>query len=107
MTLQCPRCESTNVTRLPKSEVTPHPGYRCGDCQLKMRADGMVVLYVVGLLLGAALLAGAVFLVFESRDIRGLAKAAAVGGVCVVVFWYSLVQLLQPTPRKLDDSSVP
>jgi hypothetical protein len=52
--MECPKCESTKVERLPPSPISPHPGYRCGECGTKLRAPGMLVAYIAVLVVKTA-----------------------------------------------------
>ena len=53
--MECPRCASAEVERLPPSQISPHPGYKCRACGVKMRAPGMLFPYLVVLALGVGL----------------------------------------------------
>jgi DNA-directed RNA polymerase subunit RPC12/RpoP len=44
--VECPKCGSIRVERLPPSQISPKPGYRCNNCGLKMRSTGMLLVYV-------------------------------------------------------------
>lgn len=97
--MQCPACESYDVVRLPPNAISPKPGYRCGACGLRMRNPGMTVVYLVTLVLGAALggfmLWGTVNL--ESPRVVQTAGLAVAG---MVAAGYSFWQIMRSVPRR-------
>jgi hypothetical protein len=101
---ECPRCDSTAVVRLPPSSITPHPGYKCHGCGVKLRARGMGVVYAVVLVIGSVM-----FVAFVIGGAGDKPKVFGLGAVCAV---YSAVQLLRPAPRRhtspptLDDGQL-
>src|SRR5262245_43768710 len=96
--MRCPRCDSSEVTRLPAGSISPHPGYVCGGCGLKMRARGLGFVYLAVFLLGAGLAAGVAYAALH-EGARAL-NALHLAGVGVVAALYALFQLLRPTPRR-------
>src|SRR5262245_31238866 len=53
---RCPKCGAAEVYKLPEDGISPHPGYTCGECGVRMSAGGMRVAYGV-----VTLIAGAIF----------------------------------------------
>jgi len=103
--MECPKCESSQVVRLPPSQISPHPGYRCTDCGLKMRESGMLFVYIIVLVIGLAV--GGLFVSMaiarenDNFPYRGLWLA----GAGLVVAGYSAMQIARPAPLskpKLD-----
>jgi hypothetical protein len=99
--MRCPRCDSSDVEQLPPSQITPRPGYRCNNCNAKLRAPGTLPLYLLVLLLGTGLfgLFAYLFLGFEGEERMPL-KGFWLGGIGAVCAGYSVVQLLRPVPRQ-------
>ena len=98
----CPYCDSFEVIRLPKSEVSPHPGYRCDDCGLIMRPNGSGIMYVVGMILSIGVIALAIFAISDPGA-GGIRIGLPVAGI--VVFCYSLRMMLRPTPKLVDEET--
>jgi hypothetical protein len=102
--LECPRCGSPNVARLPADPVSPAPGFRCANCGVKLRDRGMLVVYLVVLVIAAGIGALNVFVqVAGGLSARGLAVLA----VCVVCGGYSAAQIARPAPRRPEGGRPP
>src|SRR5205814_5476605 len=97
--MRCPRCDSPEVTRLPASRISPHTGYVCGGCGLKMRARGLGFVYLVVFLLGAGMASGMAYGFVSGAGARPL-KALYLAGLGFVAALYAPPQLLNPTPRR-------
>lgn len=97
--MECPRCNSTEVARLPPSQISPHPGYHCQQCGLKMRSHGMFYVYLFFLLFGLVVSAipVIVFLIFGEDEKVLKTSWLLVAGL--VVCGYSAMQIARPTPR--------
>jgi hypothetical protein len=100
----CPHCDSFEVIRLPKSEVAPHPGYRCDDCDLIMRPNGSGIMYVVGMILSIGVIALAIFAI-RDPEAGGIRIGLPIAGI--VVFFYSLRMMLRPTPKLVHEETEP
>jgi hypothetical protein len=95
--MECPRCDSDRVERLPPSEISPYPGYRCRDCGTLMRSRGTLPLYLIVLFVGCAFLIGFIVLL-ASGEVGFVLPGGSViiGTICAV---YSIRQILRPVPR--------
>src|SRR5688500_5888704 len=98
--MKCPKCGSTTVEKLPPSQISPHPGYRCNGCELKMRSHGMVFVYLFTLLFGLALCILCVTLLVVTEGSERPLKMLWLGGVGVIVAGYSVAQIMRPVPLK-------
>lgn len=99
--LSCPKCRCPDVERLPSNAVTPHPGYRCVQCGLRMR--GMTWTYILVIVLGVALLTVAVGLVkIFSDDRDGQLQNYVLYSLplSILVVGFSVFQLLKPRPAR-------
>ncbi len=103
--LECPKCGSPDLERLPANRISPHPGYRCSGCGLRLRARGMLFVYLFALVMGAVVGAAAVaFLVAWGEDrVWRILWLGAAGIGCSA---YSLYQLVQPVPRRKQPAKV-
>ena len=105
--MECPKCGSPEVERLPPDQVSKHPGYRCGDCGLRMRSEGMLVTYALTTLLGSVFFLGMGYmLLYEDAGGQWL-KAAFLGAAGVVVAGYSLRQISRPVPVRGPEEGRP
>jgi len=95
--LECPRCGSPNVARLPADPISPRPGYRCANCGAKLRDRGMLVVYLVVLLIAAGVAAVNVYVMAEEGVRLGILVMLT---VCMACAGYSLMQLARPAPRR-------
>lgn len=104
--MNCPKCDSPNVTKLPPSQITPKPGYRCEDCGAKLRAPGTAIMYLFVMAIGVAMfvLIGGLFVSGEMNG-RIPLKAFWIAGIGVICAVYSVSQLVRPVPR--DDRGHP
>ena len=104
--MECPRCGSEKVERLPPSKISFHPGYLCENCGIKMRSHGMLFVYFCTFLLGSVFLAMAIVLVVGvvqgEQTPRLSIISMAVGGVIGV--GYSAMQIVRPVPLRTWDS---
>lgn len=69
--LYCPGRKSARVTLAPADGISPHPGYRCLECDARMW--GMTFQFLLAILLGIGLLAvacGLVPIFGDERDPR-------------------------------------
>ncbi len=79
--LRCPNCDSTKVLQLPPNPWSQRPGFRCQECNAKMRQPG-----TTGFLIFATMLGGFISLIgvglligaFAADRLRGQSTAAAV-----------------------------
>ena len=103
--MECPRCSSNQVERLPPSRISPKPGYRCSNCDLKMRSPGMLLVYLILFLLGLAAFAfGIAAKLAEGKETIVAFKAGWIG---LFVAGYSLLQLIRPAPRRTPKTEEP
>ena len=99
--MECAKCGSYQVDRLPPSQITPHPGYRCGDCGLKMRAPGMLPLYLLVIVLGGGFAALVIYLALGGEGDKQMpAKGIWFAGVGIFCVGYALMQIARPVPRR-------
>jgi|GEM_PF-3311468 len=91
--LACRRCGSGEVVRLPSNEVVRHPGYRCGECGLRMRPVGSAFLYIVVLVVSLTLSAA-----FAYPLLVGGEGPVVVFPFMLIVATYAVWQLRRPTP---------
>src|SRR5262245_24223172 len=92
---ECPRCGSARVERLRADGISPHPGYRCGNCGVKMRARGMALVYVVVLILVSLVVC---LILAALREEEGPWGAVYPLGLWLTCAGYSLWQLARPVP---------
>ena len=109
--LCCPRCQAAQVTKLPANGISPHPGYRCLSCGVRMR--GMTGTYVFVVILGLALLSVAAGIITPFGDIRDekireLVRAPMGPGssffiipLYLGVVAYAGRELVRPRPRRV------
>ena len=100
--MECPKCSSNQVERLPPSQISPKPGYRCNNCGLKMRSSGMLVVYVFILFIGLAFFLVALYATLDDGD--RILDALAYGQIGLVVAGYSLLQIARPVPRRTPET---
>lgn len=97
--IECPRCGSPEVERIPRNQIDPFRRYLCVNCGVKMRTCGSLFPYLVVLMLGLAIFAMFVYLALgfegEQRMSIGSFGLAGLGLVCAA---YSLVQIMRPIP---------
>lgn len=106
--MECPRCGSTRVERLPPSQISPHPGYKCGECGVVMRASKMLVPYLIVLALGAGLFGLFLFLLLGGEGDHPMPlKGLWLAGLGLVCSGYSIMQLMRPVPRRNRVNSDP
>ena len=101
--MECPKCQSTKVERLPPSQISPRPGYRCKDCGIKLRAPGTYVVYLVLLLIGLSFLVGAGYALLEMEGGNRPIRVLWLGGTGLIVAGYSAMQLARPTARSTNE----
>ncbi|WP_020470563.1 hypothetical protein [Zavarzinella formosa] len=97
--MECPKCGSSQVKRLPPSQISPHPGYQCGECGIKMRSSGMLFVYLLTLLIGIAIGAVMVYMLIEEDGGNRPFQAAWLGAAGLIVAGYSVMQIARPVPR--------
>ncbi|MDY3553085.1 hypothetical protein R5W24_002176 [Gemmata sp. JC717] len=97
--LTCPKCESSDVTRLEADRFSPFPGYACSGCNLQMKPPGTTAFYLVVLVLTLALIALFAYPLWSSED-----GEIAVFPFMFLVAAYSIYQILQPAPRQTRSS---
>src|SRR5438132_2235077 len=98
--MKCPRCDSSDVQRLPPSQITPRPGYQCNDCGVKLRAPGTLPLYLTAVLLGGGLIALVAYVALGGAGARKMpAGGYGLGAMGLVCAGYALMQLARPVPR--------
>jgi hypothetical protein len=99
--LACRRCGSRAVRQLQTDGVAQNPGYRCTECELRMRPAGSTFLYVVVLTVSVVLFSFFTFVLWKSGE--GLVAFPFM----LIVAGYSVRQLLRPTPVRcpLDQES--
>ena len=70
VTLLCARCREPRVEQLPPDAISPHPGYVCEACGLRMSSSTMFFIYLITTILGL-IFAGffAYFLIYSSHGI--------------------------------------
>jgi len=106
--MECPRCASERVERLPPSGITPHPGYRCGACGVVMRAWGMWFPYLVVLALGSGLVGLFLFMLFDrTRSDPMPLRAFWLIGLGLVCAGHAVLQLMRPVPRRCRSDDAP
>ena len=102
--LECPKCSSRNVVRLPPSQISPHPGYQCHDCQVRLRGEGMLFVYLLMVLVVCpGMTLGVLFFLLKAHEAtnRRLGGALWIGAMAIVVGGYSLMQIARPGPRRV------
>jgi hypothetical protein len=105
--MECPKCGSSQIERLPPSQISPHPGYRCNNCGAKMRSSGMLFVYLFTMLLGLAFCGVAAYVLLDSDGGGRPVKTGWLGVVGLVVSGYSAVQIARPTPRRASEGVKP
>jgi DNA-directed RNA polymerase subunit RPC12/RpoP len=98
--MECPKCGSSSVERLPPSQISPHPGYRCNNCGIKMRSHGMLFVYIFTFVVGAALCFLCGWLLVEAGGGDRPIRVAWLGVIGIVVAGYSVMQIFRPVPRR-------
>jgi hypothetical protein len=98
----CPRCESKEVVRLPNDGVSPHPGYKCNGCGVRMRPNGSTIVWVAMVLIGIGVTAFCVLPLFNIVEADRVFVVLPIIGVVVAI--YSIRQLFRPTPRLVEDN---
>jgi DNA-directed RNA polymerase subunit RPC12/RpoP len=98
--MECPQCGSPNIERLPPSQISPHPGYRCSACGKLMRAPGMLFLYLAVLVIGVGLGGLFLLLVLGDAEERIPLRAIWLAGAGLLCAGYAVMQLARPVPRQ-------
>jgi predicted RNA-binding Zn-ribbon protein involved in translation (DUF1610 family) len=103
LSLECPKCGSARVERLPPSQISPQSGYRCNNCGVAMRAPGMLFIYLVTFILGLAFFALGSFLLINIEKTFSPFKPVLYGAAGLVVAGYSAPQIIRPVPRRVSE----
>ena len=103
--MECPKCGSSSVEKLPPSQISPHPGYLCSNCGIKMRSHGMLFVYLFVLLIGSGLCVLCAWLLLEAGGGDRPIRVAWLGVVGFVVAGYSVMQIARPVPRRHSDAN--
>jgi hypothetical protein len=103
--LECRKCGSAKVEKLPPNGISPRPGYVCKECGAKMRAPGMLVPYVVVLVLGVGVAGLFLSPLFGGGDKELLVQGLWFVGVGLICAGYSLRQIVRPVPRRVPHES--
>jgi hypothetical protein len=101
MRLECRRCASVRIEKLPPSSISPHAGYKCGECGTIMRAPQMLFPYLIVFMLGTGLASLFIYLMLGYQGDHGMpARGFWLFGLGLICAWYALRQLTRPAPRK-------
>jgi hypothetical protein len=95
--LECPSCRSPQVERLPPSQISPRPGYRCGGCGALLRERGTLPIYLLVLAIGCGFVGLFVYLLATGHAGPERFVTPLIGGICAI---YSIRQLMRPVPQR-------
>jgi DNA-directed RNA polymerase subunit RPC12/RpoP len=114
--MKCAKCNSELVVKIPASEISRNPGWRCNSCGMKMRYSESIIKYVAILALGILIFLGlgipfllSVIEVHNPGTFPGIGKAPAnmlpLSIIGVIVAVWSLLQIRKPAPIFEDNKS--